>query len=140
MRDLLALLLVAAVVLAGIAGALRFFARTASPIEALRRWGGAAVRGDGVAEPLEVVVSRGGRLCTVAWLQPPGQEPTLLLGVACAARGEVAGAAVQDGVLVVRVTNPPPDTTHPERLDALLDQLVAMAEDAERGGIDEGED
>lgn len=138
MRDLLALLLVAAVVLVGIAGALRFLTRTARPIEALRRWGGAGVRGDGVAEPLEIVVARGGRLCTVAWLQPPGQEPTLLLGVACAASGEVAG--LQDGVLVVRITNPLPDTVQPERLEGLLAQLVGMAEDAERGGIEDGED
>lgn len=138
MRDLLALLLVAAVVLVGIAGALRFLARTARPIEALRRWGGEGVRGDGVAEPLEIVVARGGRLCTVAWLQPPGQEPTLLLGVACAASGDIPG--LQDGVLAVRITNPPPDAVQPERLDALLSQLVGMAEDAERGGIDDAGD
>jgi hypothetical protein len=141
--------LVGLLLLVLVVGAVRFFARTAAPIEAIRAWAeaqGHAVRGDGTSAPLEVIGARGARRWTVGWFQAPGADAVLLLGMDCAASdtaptdtAPIDTAAspedrprVDDGVLAARVTRPSPDLFAPARLDALLDELEAMAIALER--------
>lgn len=131
---LLSLGLTGVLLLVLVIGAVRFFARTAAPIEAIRAWAearGHAVRGDGTSAPLEVIGARGARRWTVGWFQAPGADAVLLLGMDCAAADTApppdGRPSVDDGVLAARVTRPSSDLYTPARLDALLDELEAMA-------------
>lgn len=127
--DLLLLGLVTAALLALVAGGLRFLHGTAGPVERLRAWGEArgVVRGDGVSTALEVAGARGTRRFTVGYQHPPGAAAVLLAAVDCAA----ADARVDDGVLAVRMTRPDPALLDGPRLDALVDELCALAVELE---------
>lgn len=122
-------------------GALRFFSRTAAPIEGLRAYAqarGALARGDGVATALEVMGTIGLRRWTLGYQHPPGQPAVLLVGVDCAAapgRADASGphpTLVDDEVLAARITEPTPDLFDIARLDALLASMDALAQRLER--------
>jgi hypothetical protein len=102
---------------------------------ALRRWGarpGWRIRDDGPT--LQVIGGHGGRSFSFTLL--PGPPLQLLVGVDCAAlplpsADPDAAPRVQDGTLVSRWTAPPTTLFEASRLDALLQELVGIAQSLE---------
>ncbi len=104
---------------------------------ALRRWGdrpGWRIREDG--PQLQVIGGQGGRSFSFTLI--PGPPLQLLVGVDCAAlpkhrtsSDENLPPQVQDGTLVSRWTSPPSSLFEPDRLNALLEELVGMAQSLE---------
>ena len=81
-------------------------------------------------ETLRIVGGYGGRGFSLSYL--PGKPSTLLLGVDCAAPDRDA-PSVQDQTLLSRWTNPPDHLFKVERLEALVEEMVAIAEEQEIG-------
>lgn len=103
---------------------------------ALRRWGerpGWRVREDG--PNLQVIGGHAGRSFSLTLL--PGPPLQLLVGVDCAALPRPAtpdrpAPQVQDGTLVSRWTSPPATLFDAAHLDALVEELVGIAQSLEQ--------
>ncbi len=116
----------------------------AGRLASFARLSGMQISGGG-PEPIRLTGRRDGRWISVVWQEEP---PMLLVGVDCAAEDRAAegsaGSAVpaagglpgerqiQEQVLCCRVERPPLELLAPERLGALIGEMIAAAAEQER--------